>query len=515
MVGFNDHFGINQYDHFQGLMPRARDDFSLPITLEPAGDRPLYRQVYDWFQCAIVEGRLRPGQRVPSTRRLAAELQVSRVPILTAFEQLHAEGYLESTVGAGTRVAASMPEQAPFAIRRRAAGVATGGPRRISLLAEKALSTPDELRPPTTLGAFRVSLPALDAFPANIWASLLARHARRPAPELMDYSDPMGYAPFREALAEYLGAARAVRCDASQVMVVAGSQQGLQIAARALLDPGDPVWIEEPGYPGAQRALAMAGAELVPLPIDSQGLDADSGLRRRPDARAAYVTPSHQYPLGVAMSASRRVKLLNWAAEASAWIFEDDYDSEFRFDSRPIASLQGVDESARVIYFGTLSKVMFPGLRIGYVVVPKDLVDAFRSVRAAMDIFPSALFQAALSDFIREGHFVRHIRRMRIIYMDRAATLAGAIQRDCRGLIELAGPPAGMHLTAFLPPGVNDATVTRRALEQGVTVLPLSAFHLAGPSRQGLVLGFGGANQAAIERGVETLARVLREVIDR
>ena len=493
-------------------MPRARADFSLPITLEPASERPLYRQVYDWLQCAIVEGRLRPGQRVPSTRRLAAELQVSRVPILTAFEQLHAEGYLESTVGAGTRVAASMPERAtPFAIRGRAGGAATTGPRRISRLAEKALSMPDELRPPTTLGAFRVSLPALDAFPASIWASLLARHARRPAPELMDYGDPMGYLPFREALAEYLGAARAVRCDASQIMVVAGSQQGLQIAARALLDPGDPVWIEEPGYPGAQRALAMVGAELVPLPTDSHGLDVDAGVRRRPDARAAYVTPSHQYPIGVTMSASRRARLLNWAAETSAWIFEDDYDSEFRFDSRPIGSLQGVDEGARVIYFGTLSKVMFPGLRIGYVVVPRDLVDAFRSVRAAMDIFPSALFQAALADFIREGHFVRHIRRMRIIYMNRAAKLAGAIQHSCHGLLELAGPTAGMHLTAFLPPGVHDATVAERAFERGVTVLPLSSFHLAHPPRQGLVLGFGGADEAAIERGVEVLAQILRE----
>src|SRR5579862_6098770 len=280
-------------------MPRARADFSLPITLDPAGARPLYRQVYDWFQGAIVEGRLRPGQWIPSTRRLAAELQVSRVPILTAFEQLHAEGYLESSVVAGSLIKTTMPEQAvPFSVRKPA-GAGLGGPRRISRLAEEALSTPDELRPPTTLGAFRVSLPAFDAFPANIWASLLARHARRPAPELMDYSDPMGYAPFREALADYLGAARAVRCDASQIMIVAGSQQGLQIAARALLDPGDPVWLEEPGYPGAQRAFAMAGADLVPLPTDGEGLDVDAGIRRGRGARAAYVTPSHQYPLGV------------------------------------------------------------------------------------------------------------------------------------------------------------------------------------------------------------------------
>ncbi|HZZ88265.1 MAG TPA: PLP-dependent aminotransferase family protein [Caulobacteraceae bacterium] len=490
-------------------MTRARTDFSLPIALEP-GASPLYRQVYDWVQRAIVDGRLKPGQRVPSTRRLAAELRVSRVPILTAFEQLHAEGYLESTIGAGTRVAASMPEQALRSLPRRRPAEACG-PRRVSQQAAEALSQPDQLGPPSTLGAFRVSLPALDAFPAKLWASLLARHARRAAPDLMDYSDPMGHLPFREALAEYLGAARGVRCEAAQVMVVSGSQQGLQLAASALLDPGDAVWIEEPGYPGAQRAFAAVGAELVPLPTDAQGLDVAAGVLRRPDARAAYVTPAHQYPLGVTMSASRRVSLLNWAAAANAWIFEDDYDSEFRFESRPFASLQGVDEGHRVIYFGTLSKVLFPGLRIGYVVVPTDLVDAFRAVRTAMDIFPSALFQAALADFFREGHFARHIRRMRLLYMNRATRLADAIQRACGGRLELAGPPAGMHLSVYLPPGVDDASVARRALRQGVTVLPLSAFHLAQPSRPGLVLGFGDADEAAIDRGVEVLAQVLRD----
>jgi GntR family transcriptional regulator/MocR family aminotransferase len=494
-------------------MPRARTDFSLPITLEAGGEHPIYRQLYDWFQRAIVEGRLRPGQRVPSTRRLAAELKISRIPILTAFEQLHAEGYLESVVGAGTRVAAAMPEQAVrFPVPRRTVAGETPRPRRISRDAAKALSAPDELSPPQTIGAFRVSLPAIEAFPANIWAQLLARHARRITPALMDYSDPMGYAPFREAIAEYLGAARAVACEAAQVMIVAGSQQGLQIAARALLDPGDAVWIEEPGYPGAQRAFATVGAELVQVPVDANGLDVEAGQRLRPDARAAYITPSHQYPLGVTMSASRRIQLLNWAAGADAWIFEDDYDSEFRFGSRPIASLQGVDAGRRVIYFGTLSKVLFPGLRIGYLVIPKDLVAAFRSVRTAMDIFPSVLFQAALNDFIREGHFARHIRRMRTLYMNRSAALAAAIQRSLEGRLHLVSAQAGMHLTGFLPPGANDAEVARRALERGVTVLPLSAFYLAHPASHGLVLGYGGADEAAIARGVEVLSSVLREV---
>ena len=491
-------------------MQRPRNDFSLPISLEAAAGRPLYRQVYDWLQRAIVEGRLQPGQRVPSTRRLAAELGVSRVPILTAFEQLHAEGYLESTVGAGTRVAASMPEQRLRPLPgRRTSGAP--GPRRISRIAAASLSAPDPLGPPSSLGAFRVSLPALDAFPARLWASLLARHARRPAAALMDYSDPMGHRLFREALAAYLGAARAVRCDADQVMIVSGSQQGLQIAARALLDPGDAVWIEEPGYPGAQRAFAMAGAELVPVPTDAHGLDVDAGRRQRPGARAAYVTPSHQYPLGATLSATRRMQLLNWAADAGAWIFEDDYDSEFRFESRPIASLQSVDDGGRVIYFGTLSKVLFPALRIGYVVVPKDLVGAFRAVRTAMDIFPPVLLQAALADFIVEGHFARHIRRMRSLYMARATHLAAAIRRVCGETLQLAGPLAGMHLTTYLAPGFDDQAVTQAAARRGVTALPLSSFYLGAAARQGLVLGFGDTDEAAIERGVERLAAVLQD----
>ena len=333
----------------------------------------MYRQLYDWFQRAIVSGQLRPGQRVPSTRSLAAELKVSRVPVLSAFEQLHAEGYLETFVGAGTCVASSIPgdasKPAPGAARKPATQKIS---RKISQRARELLSMQgdSDLK---NIGAFRVSLPALDYFPVGVWSSLLSRHSRNSTREMMAYGDPMGYAPFREAIAEYLGASRAVRCDASQVIVVPGSQLGLQVTARALLDLDDPVWIEEPGYPGAQQALTMAGARLVPVPIDRDGLDVKEGMRRCRNARAVYITPSHQYPMGFTMSASRRMQLLNWAARNGSWIIEDDYDSEYRFGSHPVASLQGMDADARVIYIGTLSKVLFPALRLGYVVVPKDL----------------------------------------------------------------------------------------------------------------------------------------------
>jgi GntR family transcriptional regulator/MocR family aminotransferase len=505
----NSHFEVKWYDHLRFSMKRALADFPLTIALDQGGETPIYRQLYDWFQRAIVEGRLRPGQRVPSTRSLAAELKISRIPVLTAFEQLHAEGYLESVIGAGTRVAPAMPEQT-VRLPPRKPSEPRDEPRtrRVSHAAEAAMASGDS---PQSFNAFRVSQPALDAFPTGVWSSILARHARRPAPELMEYSDPMGYAPFREAIAEYLGVARAVRCDASQVMIVAGSQQGLQIAARALLDPGDAVWVEEPGYFGAHRAFGMAGAELTPVPTDGQGLDVQEGVRLRGDARAAYVTPSHQYPLGVTMSASRRIRLLNWASEVDAWIFEDDYDSEFRFASRPIASLQGVDEDRGVIYLGTLSKVLFPALRIGYLVIPKDLVEAFRCVRMAMDIFPSMLFQAALNDFIREGHFARHIRRMRMLYMSRCETLVGAIQRHLGGRLQLVSAQAGMHLAGFLPSDVDDTVISRRAFEAGVSAMPLSACYLSHPARSGLVLGYGGADDAAIEHGVAVLAGILRD----
>ena len=491
---------------------QVRASFFPPIALAARAksptQRPMYRQLYDWFQRSIVSGQLRPGQRVPSTRSLAAELKVSRVPVLSAFEQLHAEGYLETFVGAGTCVARSIPEDAskpaPGAARKPAKQKIS---RKVSQRARHLMSMQgdSDLK---NIGAFRVSLPALDYFPVGVWSSLLSRHSRNSTREMMAYGDPMGYAPFREAIAEYLGASRAVCCDASQIIVVPGSQLGLQVSARALLDLDDPVWIEEPGYPGAQQALTMAGARLVPVPIDRDGLDVKEGMRRCRNARAAYITPSHQYPMGVTMSASRRMQLLNWAARNGSWIIEDDYDSEYRFGSHPVASLQGMDADARVIYIGTLSKVLFPALRLGYVVVPKDLVRAFNSAREATDIFPPTLYQAALTDFIKEGHFARHIRRMRMLYMERRKSLGEAI----RSQLEVVDAEAGMHLVALLPPGVNDKMVSRKAADAGISAIPLSSCYLKRPSRGGLVLGYGGTNKDQIEDGVRILSKIIREV---
>ena len=490
-------------------MKRTPASYVPPITLQHSAKIPLYQQLYDWFRRAISDGQLRPGKRVPSTRNLAAELKISRMPVLGAFEQLVAEGYLETFVGAGTCVARSIPHDTLSrpAIRARNALheiVQKRGPRRLSRRGV-ALA---RVRPQSwldNLGAFRVSLPALDHFPIGVWSKLLARHSRKPPKGIMAYGDAMGYLPFREAIAEYLGAVRGVRCESSQILVTTGSQQALQIAAQVLLDPRDRVCMEEPGYPGARQAFITIGAQLIPVRVDRDGINVEEIIRRGRDARAVYVTPSHQYPMGMAMSAARRMRLLNWAARSSAWVIEDDYDSEYRFGNRPIAALQGLDTDGRVIYIGTFSKVMFPALRLGYVVVPKDLIRTFSVARDAADIFSATLYQAVLTDFIGEGHFARHIRRMRMLYMDRRRALVNAIQIQMGDMLEVIGAEAGMHLVALLPRGTDDVAVSRKAAQRGISAMPLSICYLKPPTRGGLILGYGGANAHQIHDGIRKL----------
>jgi len=488
-------------------MTRVRGSFFPPIALDVRAERPLYRQLYDWYQQAILEGRLRPGQRVPSTRSLAQELKLSRIPVITAYEQLHSEGYLETFKGAGTAVAAAIPRDA-FSPAKPVSDARKGKPRASRRL-RQVMALPPDLNA-ETLGIFRVSLPALDHFPSDIWASLVARHARNPCRLALAYGGPMGHLPFREAIAEYLGAARGVRCDASQVMVVSGSQHGLSIITRALLDPGDAVWMEEPGYPGAHRAFMMADVRPVGVPVDQNGLMVEEGIRRSDHARAAYITPSHQYPLGMTMSAARRMMLLNWAAKRRAWIIEDDYDSEYRFGSRPLGAVQGMDQGDRVIYVGTFSKVLFPSLRVGYLVIPRDLVPLFSMARDALDLFPSVLFQKALADFIREGHFARHIRRMRMLYMGRREILVEALTAALGQSVEVVSADAGMHLVCLLPHGINDRRLCARAVEAGISLIPLSTCYLGKPNRPGLVMGYGGTDRKDIETGVLRLAQILR-----
>lgn len=480
------------------------------MALDFSSETPLYRQISIWFQQAILSGRLQPGQRVPSTRALAKELRVSRIPVVSAYELLIAEGYLQTFVGAGTCVSQSIPdplftpekEGLPDAI------VVESQSRAKRTVSRRAL----DMEGPARAWLQRAGgCTNLEQFPVAIWSKLVGRHARKASRAIMGYGDPMGYEPFREAVAEYLGAFRAVKCDASQVMVTTGSQQALQIAALALLDPGDRAWIEEPGYPGTHQALRTAGARVVPVPVDGEGLNVSYGIERARLARAAFVTPAHQFPLGVSMSAVRRIELLNWASLNGSWIIEDDYDSEYRFSGNPFASLQGLDGDGRVIYLGTLTKVVFPTLRLGYIVTPKDLTASFLDVRNATDtVATPVLHQMVMTDFIREGHFSRHIKRMRALYMEKRNALVTAIEAQARGVLEVVGDQAGMLLCALLPPGVNDVEIVSRIAKGGATAYPLSECYEIPPQRGGLMFGYANLGLEEIPALVDAVAGVIR-----
>jgi GntR family transcriptional regulator/MocR family aminotransferase len=331
----------------------------------------------------------------------------------------------------------------------------------------------------------------------------------------MNYADPMGSEEFREVIAAYLRTARAVHCQASQIMVVNGSQHALDLSARVLLDPDSPVWIEEPGYQFLRHTLMLSGCRLVPVPVDGEGLDVASGIQLCPNARVAYVTPSHQYPLGATMSAARRLQLLEWAHSSGSWIVEDDYDSEYRYESMPVASMQGLDPGARVIYIGTFSKVLFPSLRLGYMVLPPTLVNRFLAVRQANDLCPSHLYQAALADFISAGHFTRHIRKTRQLYAERRNALAQALRKEFESEIdglemEILGAEAGMHLVITLPPGLSDQKISARAAQEGLWLWPLSAAYAGANIRQGFILGFGGTKADEMLHQVRRLRKAIR-----
>ncbi|MGA2050547.1 MAG: PLP-dependent aminotransferase family protein [Terracidiphilus sp.] len=354
-------------------------------------------------------------------------------------------------------------------------------------------------------GPFGVHQPAFDQFPFQVWSSLVAHHSRNPTANALHHIDPRGSEHFRETICAYLRTARGVKCETNQIMIVSGSQQALDITTRVLLDPGSSVWVEEPGYNLERTVLIAAGCHLVPVPVDSEGMDVAAGIKRHWKARAAFVTPSHQYPLGSTMSASRRLHLLNWAQSSGAWIIEDDYNSEYRYESRPISSLQGLDVNARVIYIGTFSKVLLPSLRIGYIVIPPDLVDKFVAVRATMDIFPPYLYQEVLTDFMRLGHFGRHIRKMRQLYGERRSMLLKSLLSEFGNVLEVHGAEAGMHLTVTLPAGVQDREIVERAARHGLRLWPLSSAYLGKRPRQGLILGFGSTAADRIPRAVSQL----------
>jgi GntR family transcriptional regulator/MocR family aminotransferase len=486
-------------------------------SLDRTGEAPLQTQLYADLRRSILAGRIAAGSRLPPTRRFAAELGVSRNTVAGAYDRLLAEGYLEARVGDGTYVARALPDDLLHAGRASAGLGRTGqrGPAQPRLGTATASETDLARALATGWRAFHPGIPDVAAFPRQDWARLLARVARRAESALLGYGDPAGYRPLREAITAYLGAARGVVCDPDQVIVVAGSQQGIHLAARVLLGPGDTAAVEDPGYFGARRALRHAGARLLPIPVDADGIDPGPGDVNLVGARLAYVTPSHQFPLGATMSLARRLRLLDWARRTQGWIVEDDYDGEFRYAGRPLPALQGLDEAGRVVYVGTFSKVLAPGLRLGYLVAPRGLVDAFVAARAVEGISPPSLDQAALATFITDGHFGRHIRRMRTRYAERQQTLVDAVQRLGKGLVATSGTEAGIHLIGWLPEGCDDGAVARRSRETGVMALAVSAFTLGPAGRPGLVLGFAAPSDAEIVEAVPRLCEAVEHTLRR
>jgi GntR family transcriptional regulator / MocR family aminotransferase len=481
------------------------------ITLKKSSSTALYQQLYDQLREAILSGRLAPGTRLPPTRELANELDIARNTVMNAFDQLHAESYVERRVGDGTYVSRQLPDDLLCAKSKR---LVRQGPKgnSSSLSRWGATVASMSVAPGNYQGRprpFRTSTPALDAFPYKLWGRLLARRWNNSAVEMLPYGDSAGYPPLRRAIASYLTTARGVRCVPEQLIVFSGSQHALEIAARMLLEPGDAAWIEDPGFLGARVALTAAGARLIPVPVDGEGINVSAGIERHSTPRLIYVTPSHQYPLGMTLTLSRRLALLKLASKTGAWIIEDDYDSEFRYIGRPLAALQGLDTEQRVIYVGTLSKVLFPSIRIGYIVAPVGLFDAFVSARSLGGCQSATLEQAVLADFIGEGYFARHIRRMRTLYAERQLALVKAGRRELDGLLDMQPSDAGMHLMGWRPDGFDDQVAFSAAAAHGVEVTPLSAYCIEAPARGALRLGYTGYTPRQISLGVHRLAAAL------
>jgi GntR family transcriptional regulator/MocR family aminotransferase len=482
-------------------------------------DRPLYRQIYDSIRFSILNGEFQSGMRLPASRALAEQLGISRMTVINAYEQLLAEGYLEGRAGSGTFVASRLPEEFLHTpIVNGAANTGTRIPRNLQLSNYGHHLNDNEQKiignhSATVAVPFQHSLTAIDEFPFDIWSKIAQKHLKYSYRHLGGYNDPAGFRPLRRAIASHLRATRGVQCEEEQVIITGGTQQAVYLIGRILLSPANTVWVEDPGHLSAIDVFDASGATVVRIPVDDEGFDFNRAIDVKSKAKLIYVTPSRQFPLGLTMSLQRRLNLLEWASENDAWIIEDDYDSEFRYSGRPLASLQGLDRHGRVLYVGTFSKTVFPGLRLGCVVVPADLVDVFTAARALTDLHGPVTDQMILADFISEGHFERHVRRMRTLYRERQHILIHEIKRQIGDVLEVPAADAGMHAIGWLPQGVCDQTVSEKALEHGLRVAPVSRYAANKMDRGGLMLGYTAFNERQIKAGVKTLTKVLSESI--
>ena len=504
-------------------MGRRGAPFNLVLPPREA-KTPAFRWLYAALRGGILGGRLRPGSRLPATRDLAMQYGLSRGTVVSAFEELKSEGYLHGSRGSGTYVSSVLPENllqvAPEPKQKLSSF--RQQPRRLSGYALRVQPFSNLESRPTR--AFRANLPALDLFPTKIWTRIAERRLRRLSiPQLLG-CDAMGYLPLRIAVADYLNTSRGTQCEPDQVMIVSGTQEALDLAGRLILNPGDQVCVEEPGYPGAAMAFAALGAKICAVPVDSEGIELPG--RRARKAKLVYVTPGHQFPVGTTMSLARRLQLLEWARQSCALIFEDDYDSEFRYAGRPVPALQGLDQPGfpvklggaahgLVLFAGSFSKVLFPSLRLGYLVIPPDLVESFAAAKSVLNRHAAPFEQTVLCDFITEGHFGRHLRRMREVYAERRSVLMESARRRLSGLLELSSVEAGLQTVGWLCQGIDGVAARRAAQARKVEVTPLSIYSRGAMQREGLQLGFAAVSAPEIRRGVHQLAVALEELARR
>ena len=462
--------------------------------------------LYQELCSAIVDGRIGAGSRLPGSRDFAAQYGMSRGTVVNVFERLQSEGYVASRVGRGTVVSEGL----------RATGPASADPARRPAYIKRAVSA--YVRPKPFINwvpfagrrPFQMADPAVEEFPARIWGGIAARHSRRLPSWLRAEDDGQGYRPLRKAIAQYLGLSRGVKCDAHQVVIVSGVQQALDQLFRFLVRKGDPVWMEDPGYFGASIALRNAGAKIIPVPVDEQGLSVSAGRKLCPKAIGVFLTPGHQFPLGMTMSLERRIAVLQWASSTGAFVIEDDYDSEFRFTGQPVGALQGLDRHANVIFVGTFNKVLFSSLRVGYIVLPPPLVDIFQARRRQADFHTLSLDQAVLCDFIVEGHFSRHLRRMRELYACRLAAMIEGGRVYLEGLLRISNVQAGLYTAAFLENGMTSREAEAAATAKGIETRALDRFTLRRKDPKGLLLGFAAHDEKAIRQAMVRLAGALQ-----
>jgi GntR family transcriptional regulator/MocR family aminotransferase len=476
-----------------------------------AHEQPLYRQLYLRLRESILSGSLRPGQRLASSRVLASQMGVARNTVLHAYLQLEVEGYIAAERGSGHYVSPLLAG-AGSPSGQSSQPAATAGATHATIRNSFDF-VPESLRRPIPPVPFRINLPELDQFPIETWARLqgaVLREARRSSRivSLLGEAEAQGDHSLRQAIADHVSIARGVRCSAETVIVTAGAQHAIDMLLRVLTQPGDAVGLEDPCFPGALSAARAAACRIVPVPVDAQGADLESVLPSAGDLRVLLLCPSKQFPLGVTMSLPRRLALVDWARRSAAWIIEDDYDSEYRFDGKPIPSLQGLDGGRQVIYVGTFSKVLFPSLRMGFIVCPPSLVEPLAAARAISGRHGSTLEQRVLARFIDDGHLARHVRRMKALYRDRQAVLLAACRRHLGGCLEIERADSGLQTVAWLPAGSDDRQVARAARSLGVEVAPLSRFCLQANRPPALVLGFGGFTAEQIRAAAGLLARV-------